>query len=230
MQATARARLASALIALGVATAGCDHGRPTGNVSLIVTVSGDVPVAEVGYQLTGMGDPETAGSMRAAEPSTMFSKLISHIPTSDGYLVQATAKSVDGQMECAGMAGAEVRPNATTVVQIQLGCHGAGAGQVHISIGVECPWFQVASYSVSPLSASVGEQIAVSETTSDTDGAPISFQWSAPTGAFQSPTDSATMYTCTEPGSVALTAGAATGPCQASRMIVVTCVGDAGAD
>jgi hypothetical protein len=225
-----RAAAISVLVLLFAGAAGCDHRRPTGNVSLTVTVPSDTPVTEVDYELTGIGLPDTKGGIRALDPSTSFSRLISHVPTGDDYLAHATAKSVDGQTECDGMAGAEVRANATTVVTIALTCHDVGGGHIQISIGVVCPWFQVTSYTVSPLSASVGQQIAVSETTSSADGAPISFQWTAPAGTFDSPTDSATMYTCVEPGAVTLTAGASTGPCQASQTIVVQCIGDGGVD
>jgi hypothetical protein len=216
------------LVALAVlgASAGCDDRRPTGNVSLTVTVPSDVLVTEVDYQLTGIGIPETTGSIRVPEPSTMFSKLISHVPAGSDSLAHATAKSVDGMTECDGMVGAKVRPEATTVVGITLTCHASGGGQIHISIGVVCPWFQVTSYTASPLVASVGGTISVTETTSDTDGAPILYQWSAPNGTFESPTDSATTYTCTQAGAIMLMAGASTGPCQATQPIAVTCLGD----
>jgi hypothetical protein len=208
------------------ASAGCDDRRPTGNVSLTVTVPSDVLVTEVDYELTGIGIPETKGSIRVLDPSTTFSKLTSHVPSGSGYLAHATSKSVDGMTECEGMVGAEVRPEATTVIGIMLTCHSSGDGQIHISIGVVCPWFQVTAYTASPLVASVGGTISVTETTSDADGAPILYQWSAPNGTFESPTDSATTYTCTQAGPVMLMAGASTGPCQATQAIAVTCLGD----
>jgi hypothetical protein len=214
-----------ALAVLG-ASAGCDDRRPTGNVSLTVTVPSDVLVTEVDYELTGLGIPETKGSIRVLDPSTTFSKLISHVPAGTGYLAHATAKSVDGMTDCDGTVGAEVRSQATTVVGITLTCHAGGDGHIHITIGVVCPWFQVVSYTASPLVASVGSTISVTETTSDADGAPILYQWSAPSGTFESPTDSATTYTCTEAGPVMLVAGASTGPCQATQPIAVTCLGD----
>jgi hypothetical protein len=230
MQTLAYARGLIVTAVLGVLALACDHPRLTGNVSLTVSVPSDVSVTTVDYDITGEGLSDTGGNIRVLNPSRTFSKLVSHIPVGEGYVVRVKATSVGGDLQCTGMAGTDVRPNATAVVDVTLTCLAAGDGQIHIAIGVVCPWFAVTSYSVSPLAASVGGTIAVSAMTSDADGAAITYQWTATAGSFEAPTDATTVYTCTTPGSIVLTAIAQTGPCQAARTIPVTCLGDAGVD
>jgi hypothetical protein len=223
-----RAWLTIATAALGSALVSCGHFVHTGNISLHVTVASDVPLREVDYQVTSIGFGQVTGSIRSEEPSTSFTRLISHVPAGH-YLVHVEATSIDGQLTCEGSTQLDVRANATTRVNLGIGCRNVSDGMVHITVGVACPGFQVASWTISPLAASVGSTIAVSAATTDADAGPVVFHWTASMGTFASPNDAHTTYTCAAPGSAILTVTASREACRDTQSVPVTCVADAGA-
>jgi hypothetical protein len=220
------------VIAAGAAIlAACGHVPPTGNVALDVTVNSDVAFRAVSYQIiSAIGLHELSGGIETAQPSTSFTRFISHVPADKGYVITVDARSTNGEVGCTGSAGFDVRARWTTQVNLSLSCKGINDGMIHIAVGVDCPAFQVASYTVSPLTASVGGTIAVSAMANVAPDAAVSFLWTASSGTFADSTQSATTYTCTSSGASTLTLSASMGPCRASKSIMVACVTDAGAD
>jgi hypothetical protein len=217
--------LTIAAVAVGAALMGCGRPPVVGDVLLRVTLDDGVKVDVVDYQIT---EPERAvdtGDIKSASPSSSFSRLISHVPVGTGYVVAAKATSSDGKLICQAMTVADVRRGSTTLVNLALPCKDANSGDVNIVINaIVCPDFEITSYTVSPLVASVGGKISVSVSTNDPDGEVVSFQWSAPLGTFASSTEMATTYSCAAPGTVALTVSAALGTCEASKTVEVSCL------
>jgi hypothetical protein len=231
---TVRAWLTIAIAgaALAASSVGCGSLPHFGNVSLHVTIAGDDAVRRVDYEITGPGLGELTGAMMADKPSRSFERLISHVPPGRGYHVHAKAASPDGERTCEGSTTFDVKANGTTRVNLAFGCVNAGDGMVHISIGLACPSFKVSSWTISPLSASIGGTIAVSASTNDTeaDAGPVSYEWTASTGSFADPKAMTTTYLCTTAGTALLTVTATSPPCRDMQSVPVTCVADAGAD
>jgi hypothetical protein len=225
-----RAWQSIAAVALAACSASCGRMPRVGNVSLHVTIASDAVVDRVDYELTGVGLTEIKGSIETPAPAKSFERFISHVPAGKGYRVHAHALSRDGKLACDGASTFDVAANATTRVNLGFGCVDAGDGMVNISVGVACPGFKVASWTVSPLAASVGSTISVSASTSDVDAdaGPSTFAWTASAGRFAAPTDAQTSYVCATAGTVVLTITATSAPCRDMQSVTVTCVADAG--
>jgi hypothetical protein len=232
MEPTVTRRLLVVLAALGAIVFGCGDFPRTGNLALLISVPHEFEVQRVDYKITGEHLIELDGTITAgAEPSSMFTRFISHVPVGKGYVVKLSAKSKDGRATCEGTGTGDVKYAATTVVHVTLACEEDNHGHISIVVAVQCPDFAVTSYTVSPLSASIGGTITVAATTSDdSDGGTPSFMWTASSGTFAMPTEKQTTYTCAVPGPATLTAAAANGPCRDSKTFTVMCGSDAGAD
>jgi hypothetical protein len=231
-----RAWLTVAIAALAIALTGCNGVGRTGNVSLRVTVLSDasVSVSRVDYRVTGRNLGELAGAIQLAQPATVFSKLVSHVPAGKGYQLSVKATSRDGKFTCEGTAVFDVKANATTQVNLGIGCHEGGGdggeGKVVISIGIVCPAFRILSWTISPLMATVGGTITVSANAPPlASGAPASYRWSASGGgAFADPQAASTVYTCTTPGAYTLSVTASNDVCRDTQSVPITCVADGG--
>jgi hypothetical protein len=227
-----RAWLTIAAVALAAWSAGCGRVGHVGNVSLHVTVDSDAAIDRVDYELTGLGLAEINGAIENPAPSRSFERLVSHVPAGESYLVHAHARSRDGKVACEGSTTFDVKANKTTRVNLALKCANAGDGMVNISVGIACPGFKVASWTVSPLAASVGSTISVAATTTDleADAGPSTFAWTASTGSFATATAAQTTYLCATAGPVVLTITATSAPCRDAQSVTVSCVADAGVD
>lgn len=224
--------LTIAIAALAFAATSCGQVRRTGNVSLRVTVLGGVPVSRVDYSVTSMTLGLLTGSIQTARPATSFERLVSHVPAGKGYQIAVKALSRDGMFTCEGMATFDVKANATTQVNIGMGCHeggGDGGGKVVITVGIVCPGFEIVSWTISPLVATVGDTIAVSAmATPLTTGASATYHWTADHGAFANPDAASTVFTCAAPGKLTLAVTASNGVCRSTVQTPVTCIADGG--
>jgi hypothetical protein len=229
-----RAWLTIATAALAIALAGCGSAGRTGNVSLRVTVLSDVAVSRVEYRITSATLGGVTGTIQSPQPATMFSKFVSHVPAGKGYQLAVKATSRDGKLTCEGTAVFDVKANATTQVNLGIGCHEGGGdggeGKVVISIGIVCPGFRILSWTISPLVATIGGTIMVSAmATPLASGAPAAYRWSAQGGTFADPQAPSTVYTCTTPGTFMLSVTASNDVCRDTQTVPVTCVADGGA-
>ncbi|HVZ71349.1 MAG TPA: hypothetical protein VHJ20_03155 [Polyangia bacterium] len=220
----------AAITSLGLAAAGCGTHAHVGNVLLTATVDPQAPLQYVAYQITGVGLAEVTGGIGTPEPAPAFTRLVSHVPAGLDYAVHVNATSVDGQSSCEGSATFDVKANQTTLVGVHLSCMHIGDGQVSITIGLVCPGYTVSSWTISPLTASVGGTINVAAGTTNTDphGPPSAFSWNASAGSFADPKAAQTTYTCTKPGAATIAVTATSGPCVDTQMATVTCVSDGG--
>lgn len=85
-----------------------------------------------------------------------------------------------------------------------------------------CP--VIASYSVNPRRATVGERIELRATTRDDDADDVTLHWTTTLGGFVNPFVGNTSYTCTQEGSVKLTLVAADQGCETSMNVDVECM------
>lgn len=225
----ARACLITALGVSALGVASCGRGARTGNIVLDVSVPSDAAFDVVTFEIGAPHRSTIGGHIETIRPATSFSKFVSQVPVGTGYEVQADATSIDGLVVCMGAAQVDVRAGQTTEIAVTLTCKKVDDGQIHIVIGVSCPWFQV-TYTVSPLTASVGGEISVSATTTAPDAGAVSYAWTSSSGVFEDATRSETTYTCTNAGSSMLMVQATTGPCHATKALTVDCVSDGAAD
>jgi hypothetical protein len=220
---------------LGTGVAGCDHPAHSsfGSVALTVTVPSDVEVQLVEYEITGNGIMPLAGRIKTPHPQQQFARLVTHVPSGTDYPLSVSAKSTDGQKLCAAAATIEVRKQTTTRVHLALPCQGIGDGMVHISVGIACPGVHLVSYTVSPLTASIGGTIAVTAVPGDPDSGALTFAWTASSGTFADPAASHTTFQCATAGPVTITLRTQGDICQENDSLEVTCLprsGDAGSD
>jgi len=220
------------ITALGVSVLGassCGRGPRTGNVVLDVSVPSDADFDVVTFEIGAPHRATIGGHIESNRPTKSFSKFVSHVPIGMGYEVQVDATSVDGLVACTGVAQVDIRAGQTIEIGVTLTCKNVDDGQIHVVIGVSCPWFQV-TYTVSPLTASVGGEISVSATTTEPDGGAVSYAWTSSSGVFEDATRPETTYTCTNAGASMLMVQATTGPCHATKALTIDCVSDGGGD
>jgi hypothetical protein len=216
--------VAVAASALGLVPSACNHAGhvdPTG-IDLTVTVPADVKVRELTFQLIGQGKP-IAGRWFSPQPQ-QFERLITHVPPGDDYHLAVTAKSIDGKSSCIREMMVSVQKNAITRVHAALACQG-GDGSILISIGVACTKLQLATYTVSPLAASVGGTITLSATPL-VDAGVLEYLWTAPAGTFEDPEAEQTTYRCEKPGHIRVNLlVVAPDVCQENHDIEIECLG-----
>jgi hypothetical protein len=227
-----KARALLMVLSIG-ALAACGGLPSVGNVALHATAT--APISSLHYEITAAGLPRLTGTVSSPVATKELSSYLSHVPVGRGDVVTVEATTPDGQLSCHGSATFDVRRNATTQVTLALLCRaagdGPGTGIVRVVIdGVSCPELQVTSYSVSPLTASIGASISVSATTSPTDGGAVTYAWTASSGTFAQADAPTTTYTCTAPGAATLTIAAMSGACRDAKSVTVSCGADAGAD
>jgi cysteine-rich repeat protein len=202
-----------------------------GSTTMQITLPSGQTINSVQYRITGNSITPITGSVNVSGPGSTVSFLIGGIPQGMGYLVELTATTTDGVTTCGGQATFNVIAGQITQVTVALQCQGDNNGGVVVN-GVWCP--TIASYTASPLAASVGGTISVAATAYDldaTDDATPTFAWSASAGTFASATSSATSYTCTTAGTQTITINVgATSPtvnvssCADTAAFTVTCV------
>ncbi len=222
-----RLGLVAALIALGLSAPACNRSVHTiwGSIALSVTVPAKAQVDQLSYVVTGHGIAPIAGSVKTARPQETWESLITNVPVGDDYALDVSATSVDKRLACRRATKVSVHRNATTRVHLDLECVAAGDGKVIITVALACSGnVRLVSYSVAPLSASVGGTINLAATPLDADIGILGYAWSAPFGSFDDPEAAQTTYLCSAPGHITLNLIAAADTCQESHDIGVDCL------
>lgn len=193
--------VALAASVLGLAPTACDHAPHADRtaIDLTVTVPADVKVREFAYQVSGKNIKPLGGRVQTPQPQHQFEKLITHVPTGEHFELAVNAKSVDAKRTCTATAPLSVQANAVTRVHAELSCAG-GDGTVLISVGLACTTIHLATYTVSPLSASVGGTITLTATPLELDAGTLHYLWTASEGTFDDQTASQTNYRCENVG------------------------------
>ena len=162
-----------AVLSSGLALASCGHPGPhRGGIDFVATLPTGVAVELLTYKLTGPGFGGLAGGIHVSTPEQEFEKLINYVPVGDDYELDLGAASLDGRFTCTSATKVSVRQNTITRVHVELACN-AGDGNVLINVSVAnagaCSAIPSVDYMVSPLTASVGDAIAVTATTHASD-------------------------------------------------------------
>jgi hypothetical protein len=223
--------VALAASALGLLTVACSHAGHSDRtgVDVTVTVPADAKVRELTFQLIGHGAP-IVGHWSSPQPQHQFQWLITHVPPAEDYHLVVTARSIDQKLTCMRELKVSVGKNALTRVHAALACTG-GDGSVVISVGVACTKMQLATYTVSPLAATVGGTITLSAMPL-VDAGGLEYLWTASAGAFEDPEAEQTTYRCERAGHFGLNLlVVAPDVCQENHGIEIDCLGsgDAGA-
>jgi hypothetical protein len=208
-----------------------DSTDDTGTIGLKLQLAPGLSVATVGYTITGPGGFTQTGNIDVSHSTTLVAT-IGGLPAGTGYGITLTATATDGTTTCAGSGAFNVSAHATTTVAVSLDCHQpAGTGSVlvngHLNV---CP--VVDGLSALPSQVSVGNNIALSGAAHDSDAAPspLSYQWSATSGTFSSPTAQNPTFTCTTPGTATITLtvsdGDTTAGCAGTLSASVSCSTD----
>ncbi|HEX4403984.1 MAG TPA: hypothetical protein VH560_04100 [Polyangia bacterium] len=210
-----------------LALSACNHppGKQ-GDVDLIATLPDGVDVESLAFVLSGNGAAPRAGALHLSKAEQPIEKLITGVPGGDDYALGLDAKSVDGQFACSGDATAiSVRQGAVTRVHVALACVNENGGNIVINVGVvACTGGHLVNYTVSPLTASVGDKIAVTATTLKADAGVLTYEWSAPSGAFANPSSAQTTYQCEAAGHVTISLRVTGSSCAEDQSVDVDCV------
>jgi hypothetical protein len=219
----------------GAGAGGCGSDAPSGfgDVMLTVTVPGDVLVRSADYELESQARTPMTGTLTADAPVHDLNKLIAHVPVGQ-YTATAHAEATDHRSECEGTATLEVTKGATARAHVVGNCR--GAGQLVVTFGVDCRATPLVDLLVSPLAASVGEQVIARADPARPDGGALAYAWAAPSGTFSDQKARQTAFTCGAVGPVELTLHVVDSQaCEQTHSATVTClpplpVPDGGAD
>jgi hypothetical protein len=169
--------------------------------------------------------------------------VVTSIPVGAGYTIVLAAPSIDGTATCTGSATFSIAAGATTDVSTALTCGLAGSDSGSIIVtaagdsgGIElCP--SLDGLGISPAESLVGGSVTLAAYAEAPDPAALAINWTAPSGRLQSPTGMSTVFTCTSPGAVTITATATDGPgvgdapvCSATLTGTVVCDANPQAD
>lgn len=198
--------------------------RAVGGLALGLVLPDGSEVSSVSYVVTRGGVEVRAGTM-AVGADGRASVSIAGLDVGSGYHVVLTAPR-DGGAACRGEADFVVVESATTSVDVVLQCDDLRVdGNVTINGQFNvCP--KVTSTSATPLTAFVGNTIALAASATDRDNDPVGFVWSAPSGTFSTPSAASTNYLCTSAGNFAVTVSVSDGPargCTRTASLMVGC-------
>jgi hypothetical protein len=230
MHTTTKMLLAGLLLtaATSITSCGAPGTESIGEVNLAVVLQGGIVVNTVNYTVTGSGLSKT-GTIDVSHSSTI-SAVIGGLPAGGPDTIALSATSADGMVNCAGTSAPfSVTPHQTTSVNVALDCHEtphSGSVLVNGVINI-CPL--VDGVSADPSDIAVGFPVALTVAAHDSDGgpSPLSYHWSAASGAFSDPTSATPTFTCNVPGPVTLTVSVSDGDptpgCADSLTLVITC-------
>jgi hypothetical protein len=238
MRSSSRLSLLVASLAFvsGLASSACssadEAGRnrgaeSVGEVGLELNV-GAVIVNSAAYVITGPSGFTRSGTLDSTS-SNGLSGIIGGIPVARDYAITLSATSVDGTTTCSGSASFNVTAHTTTPVTVKLSCNQAPhTGSVAVSgiINV-CPIID--GVSANPAEVIVGHSVTLSVSAHDSDAAPnaLVYRWAASSGSFDDVAIASPTFTCTVPGSVALTVSASDGDpapsCADASSVQITC-------
>jgi hypothetical protein len=224
--------------ALGIACSRQPSGDGVGQMTMAVTLTANVAVNTVNYQVSGNGIMPITGSIDVTSllHPTAF---VSGIPVGSGYAVALDAMSVDGKSTCHGMGTFSVAVGQTAMVNVTLACRGVGSGSVLVGGRFDnCPFVASASSTATDLPLRGMATISASATDYD-DADVITFKWTltpAGLGIIGDFTSPSTTFRCNAPGTGQLAVTVSDGVCGETRnaALVITCkpapAGDGGTD
>jgi hypothetical protein len=195
-------------------------------------LSDGTQIDEVSYEVSRNDKELMSGSINTGSPGSTASIEIYGLPEANGYNIEMTATSTDGETTCSGSASFNVFIGQVTEVAVMLTCkppEELGGVRVNGKINF-CPYLP--EVVVSPLQTSIGNQIDVYARAADVEGDPIEYRWTGTGGTFADWTAPRTTFTCLEVGPQTITITVSDDGfeyCDCNWTVDVTCVaGDGG--
>ena len=187
----------------------------TGTVGMQLTLPGGEQVNSVSWVITGPdgGSMVVQTGMVDLQNSTTIGFLVGGIPAGANYLISLSGTSTDGLATCVGSAQFTVMSRMTANVSVALQCNTAvsEAGSAQIN-GTTYNCASVSSISANPAETTIGSTVAITGLANGPNVGGLTYAWSAPTGAFDTPNAASVNYTCTTAGPVTLTLTVGDGP------------------
>jgi hypothetical protein len=209
----------------------------TGSLGMQLTLPGGQQVNSVTWTITGPNGASTvvqSGTINLQNSQTI-SFLVGGIPAGNNYTIVVTGTSTDGTANCIGSVTFNTTARTTTNVSVLLQCNTppSEAGSALVT-GTLYSCASVSSLSASPAEVNVGFSVALSATATGpgADAGTLTYQWSAPTGTFDTPTAASANYTCTVAGPVTVTfsvsdgtvpAGGSCNPALSTETVQIQC-------
>lgn len=205
-------------LALVGASAGCSHNvasqtesDETGSVGLRLTLPGGELVTSLSWQILSGAEVVQSGAL-ALDSGTQASFAVGDLPASF-YTIDLSGTSSDGLVTCAGSGTFTIAPRRTTLASVNLQCATAAvdAGAVAVTTTFnDCATWQ--SVSVTSSEVAAGSTVTLTATATAPNSSAITYQWSAPSGTFGSPTSGMTTFTSGAPGTIPITLVVGDGP------------------
>jgi hypothetical protein len=169
----------------------------------------------------------TMGTVTVGSSKTVL-VIFQGLPAATTYQLIVSGVASDGITGCSG-SKTFTSPPPSTGVAVTLACAGPpDAGQALVSAKVNsCP--VIDGVSANPASALVGQTMALGVMAHDPDSGPavLTYTWSSSSGTLTGGTTAAPSFTCTQPGTVTITAAASDGDpgCGVNLPFTVACTG-----
>jgi hypothetical protein len=162
-------------------------------------------ITSVHYVIAGSG-ASLSGDISVSLPNDSGTALVSNLP-GGLYTVTLSAASADGKTMCAGSGDLTVIPRVTVPVAVTLRCQTTRdwAGVAINGSFKLCPVIETAMATSSATVIGLFDMLDVVGSAFDPEGDPITFAWTATSGAFDDPSSARTIFRCAAPGPVTLT-------------------------
>jgi hypothetical protein len=207
----------------------------TGIVSMEISLPTAQTIEAFAWKVQGPSDagPIVQSGVVNVANSAAVRFLIASLGAASGYVIAVNGATTDGGVTCSGLATFDVAPRTTTQVSVAIPCFAATSG-AHVDLanggGFNCA--AISSVSANPDTAAVGGSVLLTSAAAGADPAALRYQWSAPSGTFDTPRAASAHFTCAASGVIPVTmtvadgpvpAGYACSPSLSSKTINVTC-------
>jgi hypothetical protein len=199
-----------------------------GSLGVALEIGPGVSITSASYAIHGPGDFERTGTVEVGNGDHVPVD-VSMLPPGNGYTIDMVGVASDDSNVCRGSARFNIASGGRSTVVVELECHHEAAGAVAVTGSVNlCATLE--GLGASPNQVLVGASLSLTAVAHDSDGGPqpLSYQWSATTGAFSSTTVAEPVFTCTSAGPATVTASVSDGDpnpiCAGTLAIQVSCV------
>lgn len=195
--------------------------------SAALTISPGVTLTSATWWLIAPDGTTTTGTVSVGTSKTVF-VILTGLPASTTYQLIVSGVASDMVTGCSG-SKTFTSPIPSVGVSVTLACAGPpDAGQSLVTALVNsCA--VIDGVSANPASANVGQTMALGMTAHDPDSGPavLTYNWSSGSGSLTGSTTATPTFTCTQAGSVTITAAVSDGDpgCGVNLPFTVTCTG-----
>jgi len=186
----------------------------TGQLGMELTLPGGETVNSVTWTITGPNNYSQTGTVNLQNSQTISFE-VGGVPAGANYAIAISGTSADGTVTCSGSATFSVTARTTTTITDNLQCNPTApeAGSVSVSAPTyACASVYTGSVSVSPGETTIGGTITIVAAATSVNPSATTYAWTAGSGTFSAAESATTNFTCTAPGSIAVTVTVGDGP------------------